>query len=112
MGSGLKLGPMSARRPFRSGAATAVAACLLLAPACTGSHEATRGPSGPPGPTSWDNEPAKSTLDLQVMPAPDQLPAALSRVVALTDADGLVIAAGLTPAGASAAPGHTLDPGT
>src|SRR5260370_7952949 len=112
MGSGLKLGPMSARRPFRSGAASAVAACLLLAPACTGSHEATRGPSGPSGPTSWDNAPAESTLVLQVMPAPYQLPAALSREVALPGADGLLIAGGLTPSGASSDTVNRLDPVT
>jgi len=96
MGSGFRLGPMSARRPFRSGAATAVAACLLLAPACTGSHEATPRSSGP---TSGDNDPAASAMVLQVMPAPYQLPAALSREVALPGADGLLIAGGLTPSG-------------
>src|SRR5260370_17150339 len=112
MGSGLKLGPMSARRPFRSGAATAVAACLLLAPACTGSHEATRGPSGPSGPTSGDNDPAASAMVLQVMPAPYQLPAALSREVALPGADGLLIAGGLTPSGASSDTVNRLDPVT
>jgi DNA-binding beta-propeller fold protein YncE len=49
---------------------------------------------------------------LQVMPAPYQLPAALSREVALPGADGLLIAGGLTPSGGSSDAVNRLDPVT
>ena len=49
---------------------------------------------------------------LQVMPAPYQLPAAVSREVVLPGAGGLLIAGGLTASGASANTVTSLDPVT
>ena len=49
---------------------------------------------------------------LQVMPAPYQLPAGLSREVVLPGADGLLIAGRLTPSGASASTVTSLNPVT
>ena len=49
---------------------------------------------------------------LQVMPAPYQLPAAISREVVLPGAGGLLIAGGLTPSGASADTVTGLNPVT
>jgi DNA-binding beta-propeller fold protein YncE len=51
-------------------------------------------------------------MTLQVMPAPYQLPAGISREVVLPGPAGLLIAGGLTPSGASANTVTSLDPVT
>ena len=51
-------------------------------------------------------------MTLQVMPAPYQLPAAVSREVLLPAAGGLLIIGGLTPSGISASTVTGLDPVT
>jgi len=51
-------------------------------------------------------------MTLQVMPAPYQLPAAVSREVLLPAAGGLLIIGGLTPSGTSASAVTSLDPVT
>jgi hypothetical protein len=63
-------------------------------------------------PTPAGTSPGASGMALQVMPAPYQLPAGLSREVVLPGANGLVIAGGLTPRGASANTVTGLDPVT
>jgi DNA-binding beta-propeller fold protein YncE len=103
------MGPWSARRRLGVGAAVAVAACSLPASACTGSHQAASRPASPsPGATGLDAD----TMALQVMPAPYQLPAAVSREVVLPGANGLLIAGGRTPRGASTDAVTALDPAT
>jgi outer membrane protein assembly factor BamB len=89
------------------GAATVVtlAACSLLS--CTGPHAAAPGPSRP-----VRQAPAVAATVLQVMPAPFQLPAAVSREVVLPYAGGLLIIGGMTPSGASANTVTSLDPVT
>jgi hypothetical protein len=103
------MGPWSARRRLGVGAAVAVAACSLPASACTGSHPAASRPVSPtPSATGLDADPPV----LQVMPAPYQLPAAVSREVVLPGPGGLLIAGGLTPGGTSAGTVTALDPVT
>jgi len=58
-----------------------------------------------------NRQPAAAMM-LQVMPAPYQLPAAVSREVVLPGPGGLLIAGGLTPSGASADTVTALDPVT
>ena len=53
-----------------------------------------------------------AAMVLRVMPAPYQLPAAVSREVVLPGAGGLLMAGGLTPSGASANTVTALDPVT
>jgi DNA-binding beta-propeller fold protein YncE len=68
--------------------------------------------TGPvPSARAGAREPDAATV-LQVMPAPYQLPAAVSRAVVLPDAGNLLIAGGLTPSGASADTVTSLDPVT
>jgi len=51
-------------------------------------------------------------MALQVIPAPYQLPAAVSREIVLPDAGGLLIVGGLTPSGASADAVTSVNPVT
>ena len=51
-------------------------------------------------------------MTLQVMPAPYQFPAAVSREVLLPAAGGLLIIGGLTPSGTSTSAVTSLDPVT
>ena len=96
---------------MRSGTAVAaiaaIAAGTLLASAC--SRPAAPQPARP---TPTPRHPATAAMVLQVMPAPYQLPAALSREVVLPAADGLLIAGGLTPRGVSTDTVTGLDPVT
>ena len=96
---------------MRSGTAmvvlAAAAASTLLASAC--SHPTAFQPARP---TSAPRHPAAAAMVLQVMPAPYQLPAALSREVVLPTANGLLIAGGLTPQGVSTDTVTGLDPVT
>ncbi len=97
---------MSARRRFGSGA-IAVLACSLLSCSglsCSGSHAAAPKPTQPGKPDT--------AMALQVMPAPYQLPATVSREVLLPGANGLLIVGGLTPSGASANTVTSLNPVT
>jgi len=82
-------------------------ACAL--DACSGSHLA--GPT-PTQPAHRDNRQPGAATVLQVMPAPYQLPAAISREVVLPGPGGLMIAGGLMPSGASADTVTALDPVT
>jgi N-acetylneuraminic acid mutarotase len=107
---------MLARRRFRVTVAL-VAACCLLPLAYSVFHSATRGPSRSAAaptatPTSRARNPAAAGLALQVMPAPYQLPAPLSREVALPGPGGLLIAGGLTSQGTSTDAVTDLDPAT
>jgi len=100
----------SARRQFGTGAVAVFAACSLLVgtgPSCSGSHQAAPKPTqrGKPGKPD-------AAMALQVMPAPYQLPAAMSREVVLPGAGGLLIAGGLTRSGASTDAVTSLDPVT
>ena len=96
---------MSARRQCGIAMAFVLAICLL---SCTDSH-----PVSParPAPAHAQGR-APDALMLQVMPAPYQLPAGLSREVVMPGADRLLIAGGLTPSGASASTVTSLDPVT
>ena len=82
---------------LRCGLGGAAAVAALLAAACSGSqapHPAATGTASPRGtPASAAPAPA---MTLQVMPAPYQLPEALSREAVLPDGNGLLIAGGLT----------------
>ena len=100
---------MSARRQCILAVAAVAASCTALS--CTGSHQAS-----PARPAHTHAHAPGRTPDvpvtLQVMPAPYQLPGGVSREVVLPGADGLVIAGGLTPSGASASTVTSLDPVT
>src|SRR5580693_10015945 len=104
---------MPAWRRFRITVAV-VAACCLLPLGYSVFRMATHGPSrpAPPAPTSRASSPSAAGMALQVMPAPYQLPAPLSREVALPGAGGLLIAGGLTSQGISTDAVTSLDPGT
>ena len=107
---------MPARRRFRITVAV-VAACCLLPLAYSVIRVATHRPPQPaPTPTSTPrsgaNAPSVTGMTLQVMPAPYQLPAPLSREVALPGASGLLIAGGLTAQGTSTDAVTGLDPMT
>src|SRR5215472_12035793 len=100
---------MSARRQFVIAVAATAASCTALS--CTGSH--------PASPASYTHEQAHAPrrapaapMTLQIMPAPYQLPAGVSREVVLPGAAGLLIVGGLTPSGASASTVTSLDPVT
>src|ERR1700730_2611951 len=98
---------MSARRQFGSGAVAVLACSLLLCSglSCSGSPAAAPNPTQPSKPGQPD-----AAVALQVMPAPYQLPASVSREVLLPGANGLLIVGGLTPSGASANTVTSLDP--
>jgi outer membrane protein assembly factor BamB len=109
--------PVSSRR-FRIAAAAAVAACSLLAAACTaGGARGTGGTAAVNGcapASAGGSVPAagRPAMALQLMPAPYQLPAAVSHAVALSAGPGLLIAGGLTADGAPSRPATWLDPVT
>ena len=92
--------------------AAALAACSLAA--CSGPHQAAHRPAGPAPrasrPAPGASRPAGAAMTLQVMPAPYQLPAGLSREVVLPGAGHLLIIGGLTPSGASTDAVTSLDP--
>src|SRR5215469_14761599 len=85
---------MSARRQLGIAVAIVLATGLL---SCTGSH-----PAAPAGSPHAPGQAPDAPMTLQVMPAPYQLPAGVSREVVLPGPAGLLIAGGLTPSGASA----------
>ncbi len=87
------------------GPAAALAVCSLLS--CSGSHPAVPRPTKPTHQAQPD-----AAMVLQVMPAPYQLPAAVSREVVLPGPGGLLIVGGLTSSGASANTVTSLDPVT
>ena len=68
---------MSARRQFGFAVAAVLATCCLSA--CTGSHPAAPGRHAP----AQDARAPRPAMTLQIMPAPYQLPAAVSREVLL-----------------------------
>ncbi len=96
---------MSARRQFGIAVAAVLATCCLSS--CTGSH-----PAAPARHARTQGPGPRSALTLQVMPAPYQLPAAVSREVLLPAAAGLLIIGGLTPSRTSASTVTSLDPVT
>ena len=107
---------MPASRRFRITVAVVVACCLLPL-AYSVFHRATHGPPRPAppstsAPTSGASNPSAGVMALQVMPAPYQLPAPLSREVALPGTGGLLIAGGLTSQGTSTDAVISLDPAT
>lgn len=96
-------------RPMSRAAAAAIA-CGLFAAACTGpgasAHRAAPRKAPAPRPS------AAPAQQLEVLPAPYQLPAAISREVALPVGNELLIAGGLTARGASTNLVTSLDPVT
>ena len=96
---------MSARRQFGIAVATVLATCCLSS--CTGSH-----PANPVRHRSAVSRAHGATMTLQIMPAPYQLPAAVSREVLLPAAGGLLIIGGLTRSGISVSTVMNLDPVT
>jgi len=108
---------MSGRQRFRITVAV-VAACSLLPLAYSVIDRAAHRPAQPArpaagsGPAHEGSARAEAAMALQVMPAPYQLPAAVSRQVVLPGAGGLLIAGGLSPSGASVNTVTALDPAT
>ena len=105
---------MSGRQRFRITVAVVVA-CSLLPLAYSVVDRAAHRPARPAtgsGPTHEGRAQAQPAMALQVMPAPYQLPAAVSREVVLPGANGLLIAGGLTPSGTSVSTVTRLDPVT
>jgi N-acetylneuraminic acid mutarotase len=109
---------MPASRRFRITVAV-VAACCLLPLAYSVFRVATHRPSrsaptpaSAPASTSAVNGPPVTDMALQVTPAPYQLPAPLSREVALPGPGGLLIVGGLTAQGTSTNAVTGLDPVT
>jgi DNA-binding beta-propeller fold protein YncE len=111
---------MTAQQRFRIAVAV-VAACALLPLAYSVFHQASRQPARPAGGLSrpahagnsqTGNSQTEAGMVLQVMPAPYQLPTAVSREVVLPGAGGMLIAGGLTPSGASTDAVTALDPVT
>src|SRR2546421_499431 len=96
---------MSARRQFGIAVATVLATCCMSS--CTGSH-----PADPVRHRSAASRAHGATMTLQIMPAPYQLPAAVSREVLLPAAGGMLIIGGVTPAGVLVRTGVKLHPGT
>jgi DNA-binding beta-propeller fold protein YncE len=101
---------MSVRRKFGIALAAVLATCFFSA--CTGSrpdaparHAPDRhAPTRPPDPGA--------AMTLKIMPAPYQLPAAVSREVLLPAAGGLLVIGGLTRSGISVSTVMSLDPVT
>lgn len=95
---------MTGQQRFRIAVAVVVA-CSLLPLAYSvfqqASHRPTRPATGPARPAHEGSSQTDAAMLLQVMPAPYQLPAAVSREVVLPGADGLLIIGGLTPSGTS-----------
>jgi DNA-binding beta-propeller fold protein YncE len=87
-----------------------LAACSLLS--CSGPHGShSAAPRPALGSRPAQRAPA-AAMALQVMPAPYQLPAGISREVVLPAPGGLLIVGGLTPSGASTNAVTSLDPAT
>ena len=99
--------PVPGRRTRTRVVAAALVACS--AAACSGSHAASPRPTQP---AHVDHRRPGAASPLQVMPAPYQLPTAVSREVVLPGPGGLMIAGGLTPSGASTDAVIALDPVT
>src|SRR4029077_5403390 len=96
---------MSTRRQFGIAVAAVLATCFFSA--CTSSRPdapARHAPARPPDPGA--------AMTLQIMPAPYQLPAAVSREVLLPTLGGLLIIGGLTRSGISVSTVMDLDPVT
>ncbi len=108
---------MPARQRFHVTVAV-VAVCCLLPLAYSLFHFAAHGsssrsaPATARAPASRAHRPPVAGLALQVRPAPYQLPAPLSREVALPAAGGLLLAGGLTAQGTSTDAVTSLDPVT
>ncbi len=88
---------MTGQQRFRMAVAVVVACSLLpLATRCSirASHRPIRPATAPARPAHEGNAQADAAMLLQVMPAPYQLPTALSREVVLPGADGLLILGG------------------
>jgi DNA-binding beta-propeller fold protein YncE len=105
---------MSAWRRFRVTVAV-IATCCLLPLAYSVSRMAAHRPSSSvptatPTQTSRASGPSVTGTTLQVVPAPYQLPAPLSREVALPAAGGLLIVGGLTAQGLSTNAVTSLNP--
>jgi DNA-binding beta-propeller fold protein YncE len=98
---------MSARRQFGFAVAAVLATCCLSS--CTGSD-----PDAPArhAPDRGRARAAGTAMTLQIMPAPYQLPAAVSREVLLPVAGGLLIVGGQTRSGISVSTVMGLDPVT
>ncbi len=97
---------ISARHIGPAAAGLAVGALL----SCSGPHPAAPRPARPAHQAQQAQQGA--AMVLQVMPAPYQLPAAVSREVVLPGPAGLLMAGGLTSSGASANTVTSLDPVT
>jgi DNA-binding beta-propeller fold protein YncE len=101
---------MSVRRKFGIALAAVLATCFFSA--CTGSR-----PDAPARHAPAGNAPARppdpgAAMTLQIMPAPYQLPAAVSREILLPAAGGLLVIGGLTRSGISVSTVMSLDPVT
>ena len=105
----------TAQRRFRI-TVVVVVACSLLPLAYSvidqAGHRQARLSTGPVRSADATNRQPGAAMVLQVMPAPYQLPAAISREVVLPGPGGLLIAGGLTPSGASTDAVTALDPVT
>jgi DNA-binding beta-propeller fold protein YncE len=105
----------TAQQRFRITVAV-VAVCSLLPLAYSvfdqASHRQAQPATGPARSAYVGNRQLTAAGVLQVMPAPYQLPAGISREVVLPAPDGLLIAGGLTPSGASTSAVTSLDPVT
>ncbi len=106
---------MTAQQRFRIAVAV-VAACSLLPLAYSvfdqAAHRQAQPATGPVRSAYAGHHQPAAAMVLQVMPAPYQLPAAISREVVLPGAGHLLMAGGLTPSGASANTVTALDPVT
>jgi N-acetylneuraminic acid mutarotase len=105
---------MSAAQRFRVTVVVIAVCCLVplgYSVLRLTTHQAPR-PAPAPAPTAGARGPAVADTVLQVMPAPYQLPAPLSREVALPAPGGLLIAGGLTAQGTSTDAVTDLNPAT
>ena len=104
---------MTAQQRFRIAVAV-VAACSLLPLAYSvfdrAAHRQAQPTTGPVRSAHAGNHQPDAAMVLQVMPAPYQLPAGISREVVLPGAGNLLMAGGLTASGASANTVTSLDP--
>ena len=106
---------MTAQQRFRI-TVVVVAACSLLPLAYSvfdhTTHRQAQPTTGPGRSAYAGNRQPGAAMMLQVMPAPYQLPAGISREVVLPGAGGLLMAGGLTSSGASTDAVTALDPVT
>jgi N-acetylneuraminic acid mutarotase len=112
----VRAGAVSARQRFRITVAV-VTACVLIPLAYSVIQHVTHGPGSPGSPGGPSSAPsshgtARSDMALQLMPAPYQLSAAVSREVVLPGPDGLLLLGGLTSHDASTDSVTGLDPAT